>query len=241
MHMGALRHLISHHSSYPDANWSFPTETLQRLSTIRDLFEPNDPVITSSWLFGEHPELPEIDTLEDYDRYNEELTKCREVAIEAIVNASGFNGISRLLLRPRKTDSIDAHAVGWIVGTRGLLCWGDVVVPECVLSSQGQIRNFVSSYISARFDSDRFALFEAHPLSGLEVNQVVNILLSIPFVSTTWDWIDANTIGPVRDGPRIGPCSGRHVDAVTEFAPKPHLSFSAPLAFSDDWGNSWSD
>ncbi|WP_126943015.1 XRE family transcriptional regulator [Xanthomonas sp. BRIP62409] len=54
----ALRHLLHHHRSFPDAQWSMPVSLLDQLEKIYDRFAPIDSLESVAWLFGSGVELP---------------------------------------------------------------------------------------------------------------------------------------------------------------------------------------
>lgn len=53
-----LRHLLHHHRSFPDAEWSIPRDLLDQLEKIYDRFSPVDSLERIAWLFGSNVDLP---------------------------------------------------------------------------------------------------------------------------------------------------------------------------------------
>jgi hypothetical protein len=90
-----LRKLISHHRSFPDADWSLPTERIDRLDELYCRFEPQELSARYAWLFGQTPELPEGEN-EGWEAHHQAIADARLQAARAVYSYSGAGGLLEL-------------------------------------------------------------------------------------------------------------------------------------------------
>src|SRR5205085_11898883 len=55
---GALRDLLNHHRTVPDADWALPAAALHAVEPVYHALEPRDPIKKLSWLFSSTVRLP---------------------------------------------------------------------------------------------------------------------------------------------------------------------------------------
>ena len=55
----ALRKLLSHHRSFPDAEWALPRQRLAPLAEVFERLTPSEAVAIYGWLFSDNPDLAE--------------------------------------------------------------------------------------------------------------------------------------------------------------------------------------
>lgn len=92
----ALRHLVSHHRSFPKADWAIPEPHLSKIAEMLVRFEPSDPVSRYAWLFTGWPELPEGRQYEDHEAGERAIADARLAAIQAILTSSDVGEVSSL-------------------------------------------------------------------------------------------------------------------------------------------------
>jgi transcriptional regulator with XRE-family HTH domain len=103
----ALRKLLHHHRSFPDAEWALPEEELMRIEDLYRQFNPSDAVIQRSWLFS-HSAQPLVGTrIDDWELRAKESESMRVQAIRELLDITGFAGINRLI-----DEAKDPHLVG---------------------------------------------------------------------------------------------------------------------------------
>jgi hypothetical protein len=101
-----LRETLSHHRSYPDAQWALPEEQLKRYEEIYKKLEPSDPIERLIWMFNDHwPGFPEgLDRKELSHRDQEKLMLDRRVdALKAIYGEFGFEKVKELVKFVKET------------------------------------------------------------------------------------------------------------------------------------------
>ncbi|MBD7923847.1 hypothetical protein [Xanthomonas bonasiae] len=79
-----LRSLVDKHRSYADAEWAMPSEALDPIDRVADLFAPSDPLVLHQALFEQHmPERQRPD--ETFDSLQERVLAERDAAIRDVV------------------------------------------------------------------------------------------------------------------------------------------------------------
>jgi hypothetical protein len=87
--------LVRHHRAFPNASWSLPSEDLERISAIANVFQPEDPVLTTRWLFDD--DLPDLGPeRENFDQRQREIMEARRAAITKVYLAGGLSTVNRL-------------------------------------------------------------------------------------------------------------------------------------------------
>jgi hypothetical protein len=91
-----LRKIISHHRSYPNADWALPKERVDRLEKLYERLEPDDLVARHSWLFVGMPDLPQGEQ-ENWKAHEETIAAMRLEAVRDIWEARGPTGLMELV------------------------------------------------------------------------------------------------------------------------------------------------
>ncbi|MEX2208315.1 MAG: hypothetical protein WEF50_19000 [Myxococcota bacterium] len=91
----ALRNLLHHHRSFPEAEWALPDADVDRLSAVYTAVEPSNCVDRHSWVFSSWPRLPDGDRT-DHRRYEEQIRAAREAAVREILPVLGIDGLFAL-------------------------------------------------------------------------------------------------------------------------------------------------
>jgi hypothetical protein len=83
------------HRKFAGARWSLPSDDLDRISAVAQLFAPADPVEANTWLFNEH--FPDVGNMnDDYETHRQRIDAVRAEAVRTIEAASGIDGLMRL-------------------------------------------------------------------------------------------------------------------------------------------------
>jgi hypothetical protein len=100
--------LVGHHRSYPDADWSLPSDDIDALARSIEALKPTDPVSVARWMFQDH--FPDIGVTRPttFEEREALINERRSAAIQLIFDARGLNGVLELA---------DAVAYPWFVGT----------------------------------------------------------------------------------------------------------------------------
>jgi transcriptional regulator with XRE-family HTH domain len=183
-----LRKFISHHRSFPETDWALPAEEIDHIQNIYEQFRPSDPILQRSWLFRNGVPLLSGRNAEDWQQRGQELFNLRKQAMEELLRDEGVSAVKRLI---QLTD--DASNVGFV--------YGKVSTPvgeteQTLLSMLGTdspaIQDFVrglasSLYFDGRRDEWAKHILEQVVSASLSEDAIVELLLALPSVRTTWD------------------------------------------------------
>jgi hypothetical protein len=79
-----LDRLVARHRSFSTAAWALPADQLERLDQVAQRLKPIDDPQRFSYLFGGHPDLPDVDAF-DFDAREARLRELRHEALETIL------------------------------------------------------------------------------------------------------------------------------------------------------------
>lgn len=103
----ALRKEVNRHRTYANTAWAFNEEALTRLDSVIKKYQPDDPLLVSSWLFDDWmPDVPEKNT--DVDDPTAAIHRARLEAIRRIVESSGVSGLVALAKRVKLPQHVAA-------------------------------------------------------------------------------------------------------------------------------------
>jgi len=92
---GRLRHVLSHHRQFPDADWSMKEDILGRLDAIYKRFAPVDPLERAAWLFEPRVELPDPST-EGWQSRERDVDAARRQTAKELFSKGGAKAILAL-------------------------------------------------------------------------------------------------------------------------------------------------
>ncbi len=93
-----LRKLISHHRSCATTDWAFSEEILKHYDDLYSLYEPEDVIGKSIWMFDGYPEFSDAHSYEELPMHDREqiVTKRREDGLRSIYENYGIEKIIEL-------------------------------------------------------------------------------------------------------------------------------------------------
>lgn len=98
----ALRALLTHHGSYPDAPWSMSADLRERLGEVADEIAPTAPHLVSRWLFEQRPRLLRLGDREEW----KQLPVDRQKAVGDLLAAQGLDGVFEFSLLVESPESV---------------------------------------------------------------------------------------------------------------------------------------
>ncbi len=140
-----LRGILSHHRSYPDAQWALPEEQLKRYNVIYKKLEPSDPVERLIWMFNDHwPGFPEgLDRKELSHRDQENLMLERRVeGLKSIYQEFGFEKVKELVKIVKETW-IYGDVLAYVVDKEEEV----LSLCEFVKEDEAPVQNFIQRFI----------------------------------------------------------------------------------------------
>ena len=189
----ALRRFISHHRSFPAADWALPVQEIDRVERIYEQFSPADPILKLSWIFGNGVPLLSGRNGDNWSQRDNGLTDLRKRAVESLIRDHGMNSLYRLIELAENPFQVGL-AYGLIARSKSE---ADKLLLDTLDSAAPASRGFVKGLAAARFHDEgeewsRKALATAVK-NGLPEAAVVELLLALPSQRSTWD--SAATLG----------------------------------------------
>jgi hypothetical protein len=180
----ALRKLISHHRSFPNADWAIPAPYLDKIAELLPRFEPPDNAVRFGWLFTGWPEMPDGRDVDDHAATEKAIQEARQAAVETILSSAGLNGVIAL------AKSVEVP--GYLGATLGAFDLSvdeeNGLLREYLASSDKSLRLLAGGFVDGRcrkFGNTWIEARVADASSPLIAEQKAELLLSLPTNSHT--------------------------------------------------------
>lgn len=182
----SLRRVLHHHRQFPDAEWSMPSEVLDRLEAVYERLAPQDPVERIAWLFEQSVDLPKP-SKSGWEAAERDVDTARQVAAHTLFDEGGVASILALARR--------AGAAGYI--GKALYDGGlsdtdlESLLKSALLSADAHERDVAHGLIISVF-SDRKEPWAAALLAKAKHEAwgdtaLLTILRALPVQRWTWD------------------------------------------------------
>lgn len=185
-----IREILSHHRSFPDADWSLPEQELKKIEKIYQLLEPENIIDRFCWLFDKHwPDLPEGKEKGGYEKAEKLIAERRKEALKAIKSEHGFEGLIKLVEQTKNP---------WLVGNS--VAEIDINSEEEKLFSllENVDKNkvsFIQNYIFRKsFNQGNEwigSIVETARLQQWSTLKTINLFLSFPQNRFVWDLLES--------------------------------------------------
>ena len=140
----AIRSILHHHRSHPDAKWAMESADLDAIGAAYDTLQSSDPVEASAWLFeSDWIDLPEGEQTDDHTERRARISRAQHRAAQTVLDTGGTDALLRLV------DAVKApHTLGWALA--------DVIADdkvyslalECIRSDDQARVYFATAYFS---------------------------------------------------------------------------------------------
>jgi transcriptional regulator with XRE-family HTH domain len=183
----ALRQLLHHHRSFPEAQWALPVEELDKIEAVYHQFEPNDPVNQRSWLFSDRAQILSGKGVENWQARDAELFSMRRVAITELLSLDDFEAIIRLA-----NEAENARWAGFAFGeVRGDASEADDVLRRTLGDPSRKIKEFALGLAIALLQRKgqewSTAILSRARRENWGEEKIVDLLLALPLEKNTWD------------------------------------------------------
>ena len=183
----AVRGEAARHRRFPDAQWTMPTDQVQRLEAIHENLAPDDPVEVSVWLFTHRPDLSERED-RDWDGYRQRLDDVREAAIAAVFEEGGLASIEALAGRADVP-----FEVGRSLGRIEITAESEETLFEWMDPAADALQWVARGYVFGRFADRGWAwadkTIEEHT-ENWSATQQAEFLLGLPYTGQAWDRVE---------------------------------------------------
>jgi len=181
-----LRKILSHHRSFPDANWALPEQELKAIERIYLWLEPQDIISRFCWLFDEQwPNLPE-GKKRDYKKAEQIVAQCR---LEAVKTIKREHGLERLIKLAEQTKN--PGLVGIAVAQADISSEEEQKLFSLLEEKDKKRVSFVQNYIFRRSpkEGDEWisTLVEIARSQQWPVAKTVKLFVAFPQKRIVWD------------------------------------------------------
>lgn len=90
----SLRRVLHHHWQFPNAEWSMPTEVLDRLEGIYERLAPDDQIERTAWLFEHSVALPKPSA--GWEAEERDIDLARRQAVQSLFSGGGVTAVLAL-------------------------------------------------------------------------------------------------------------------------------------------------
>jgi DNA-binding transcriptional ArsR family regulator len=184
----ALRKLLSRHRSFPDADWSLPTERLVPLAEVFESLTPLEAVARYGWLFSDRPELAEGHE-QDWKEKEEAVAAARLAAVQAVHAETGLPGVLALLEHVERP-----FWLGATLGSSALVdADEDAILKQNLAADVATYAEFARGFVAERHRSRGFGWAEAKMNDAARIwsaRQRGEFLACLPNERATWDLME---------------------------------------------------
>lgn len=179
--------VIRRHERFPDADWCWENELIERLREIAGHLEPENPVDRHRHLFVQWASdfHTESDNYAEQDRRFQER---RDAAVREVFESGGLTSVSELA---REAEC--AYHVGSSYARNQLACHNSQEIVAWVGDETEVMQNFVSGFIGVGIDEGGEAWLDGLAVGEWPVANRVRLLGWLPFAPQTWkraeDWL----------------------------------------------------
>jgi hypothetical protein len=183
----ALRELLSHHRSFPDADWALPTDRLEPLGAIFNRLTPIDNVARYAWLFSDRTALPE-GLEKDWKEREAVVEAARLAAVESLHTNGGLSGVLSLVPHVQRPLWL-----GTTLGRSELVDPNEDQLLADYLAADDNAKAEVARGFVVERQRRGFAWVEAKvrgPARAWSAKQRGEFLAALPNLNSTWDIVD---------------------------------------------------
>lgn len=180
----ALRSVLNSHRQFASAGWALDAQTVARLATIYEHFQPRDMSARYAWLFTDNVRLPNPEG--NWGEREEALRDARRDAVVAL------NALGGPVLLGRFTETVEhPYVYGFSLGLTGVDGQFDDTVFRMLLSGETVThRRAADGFVVGRFESGGWTWAEAQLVGAASREyssaQLAQIACGLPFVDRTW-------------------------------------------------------
>lgn len=190
-----LRGTLSHHRSYPDAQWALPEAQLKRYEDIYKKLEPSDPVERVIWMFNDHwPSFP--DGIErkalSYQDQEKLVSERRIQGLRAIYQEFGFEKVKELA-KTVKEALVYGDTLAHIIDNEKeifLLC-------EYLKVEEVPVQNFIQRFIFRKSLINGvdwvFGLYEQLKVAEYSDDQLSKMFYQVEQTKKVWEFLSTTS------------------------------------------------
>jgi len=187
-----LRGFINRHKEFPDASWSLPTEKIERLEKVFELFAPENSLDKAVWLFNDYfPDIPF--PRDDLDKAQKELDRLRFEAISELWEPGNLETLRQFLNKSSYPDLIAPYLIKLLPEVPAV-----IEIVKAMVEGTDNEQFFANSLSGLAFEKfgNRWtkAILGEAKKSSWSPKFVVNVLMNYPDSLETFELI--KSLGP---------------------------------------------
>ncbi len=195
-----IRKILSHHRSYPDAQWALRKNELSRYQNLYDSLKPTDEIDNTIWMFNDsYPSFPE--GFRHEKRPDEAHEKnIRDKRIEGLRVVYQKYGLEKIIELSEivKESWILGDILGHIINT------DEEIIKLCeLLASEKTDFRFIQSFIFRKSILNNlewvFSLFGKLKESGFANSALAKILVPLIQTKELWNFVDSKDEGVIDE------------------------------------------
>jgi hypothetical protein len=172
--------LVIKHRKFSDAKWAMTADKADKIYSIADKFKPTEPKLRYKRLFSTN-ESSLFEEKGNFEEQRKRLAKRRNEAIKEIYETEGIKGVFRFA---EMVDS--AKILGGAVGLDDSMNVDKEILPTILDIKDKYLLEFAEGFVWRRFWKHGWQWGDALDLSEWNQQQVIQILMFLPFMNETW-------------------------------------------------------
>ena len=188
------RKILSHHRSYPTAEWALPENILERYQILYDALEPDDVVLKYQWLFdSNHVEFPDgkFQDEEEENLYEKSFKRLEVSRIEALKIILENIGLNKTIELPNTFDY--ANSIGETLA-KIELNESDVLTVLQTLKKEKPNLALGHRFVQLKVVLDGldwvFKIFQKLQKEDFTDEQLAQLFVTLDHSQLLWDFID---------------------------------------------------
>lgn len=190
----SIRSILSHHRSFPHAEWALPNSILVRLENLYNDLQPADSTRKYLWLFNEkYPKLPDghdlrnQETKKEIERRQNQIDEARKTALIRLIETHGVEKTIEL-----RKKCLEPFIFGNVMGM--VIIGPQKVLEVCVcLNDEKKWIGFIHGFIWRKSQSRGFErikkLFEKLRKAEFGEKALANVLIPLAVNRELWDFL----------------------------------------------------
>ncbi|GAB3742234.1 hypothetical protein [Spirosoma lituiforme] len=187
----AVRGVLSHHRSFPDAEWALHTDDLARYEELFNLLEPTDEVIKVQWMFDEQwPSFPEgIERLKlSHEEQQQFIDDKRVAGLKSIYNEYGIEKIKELSAIVKEPIILGDTAGRIVDDEQDILAAAELLNSD---DTSGFFRGFIFRKSVVNGTEWAIQLYRQLEQTGYTNARLAFVLLPLNQSGNVWNFIDS--------------------------------------------------
>lgn len=180
----ALRKEVNRHRTFGGTDWSIKGDRLGRLDALVATFQPNDPLLVTTWLFDDW--MPDVEGGRDRDDPMAAIQTARLEALKGVMADQGVQGLTKLAARVKLPGQMADSLAQLALGQEDALS-----LVRQLLALDGEAKSLATVVVAQGLASfDAWWMKQIHRLKAeldLTAAEVAQLFFATEDAKATWD------------------------------------------------------